>query len=68
MLSIQEPKHGLAVSRRTLGEPVDCLCQLGEFLLISVGESSDSGRGIPLAMMDGPLVGVVVLLIRKGCT
>lgn len=50
------------------GEPFDCLCQLGEFLLISVGESSDSGRGIPLAIVDGDLFGVVVLLIRKGCT
>lgn len=56
------------VSRRTLGEPFDCLCQLGEFLLISVGESSDSGRGIPLAIVEGDLPGVVVLLILKGCT
>jgi len=58
----------MAVSGHTFGEPFDCLCQLGEFLLISVGESSDSGRGIPLAIVDGDLFGVVVLLIRKGCT
>jgi hypothetical protein len=51
-----------------LGEPFDCLCQLGEFLLISVGESSDSGRGIPLAIVEGDLPGVLVLFIRKGCT
>lgn len=50
---------------RTLGEPV--WCQLGEFLLISVGDSSDRGRGIPLGIFFEAEFGVA-LLMRKGWT
>lgn len=39
----------------------------GEFLLCSVGEISDSGRGIALCVLDG--IGIVLLLERRrGCT
>jgi hypothetical protein len=45
----------------------DARCQLGEFRLFSVGEISDSGRGVPLL---GAFVGDGLLLfaMRKGCT
>lgn len=39
----------------------------GEFLLCSVGEISDSGRGIALCVLDG--IGIVLPLERRrGCT
>ena len=41
--------------------------QLGEFRLFSIGEISDSGRGIPPAIFDGEELGVF-LLMRNGWT
>lgn len=41
--------------------------QLGEFRLFSIGEISDSGRGIPPDIFDGEELGVP-LLMRSGCT
>lgn len=51
---------------RTLGETM--WCQLGELRRLSVGESSDKGRGRPLAIFVGDDLGVAPLAMRRGCT
>lgn len=52
------------------GDILDFACawlEPGEFLLCSVGEISDSGRGIALCVLDG--IGIVLPLERRrGCT